>query len=290
MAKRRKTGAGKTRKPAKSADAPRGSIKRLAGGAAHVPAIDALVARWTARGDALLAELAKHGIDRHEVRANLKECRFLWIAPDGSVSAEAPAWVVCSWSRATATLVMAWVDPLLRGAGIPRIEGCLAERDDTTEEQAWRVAMEAADACRATYLYRLTTPHALYFLALGNITFSPSQSSFHPTSPVGLVLRGLIDTRQAIASRAEPATVVRDRLVTTGTALLGQAGCAYRDTDWVARLERTGKRLLHLAQAVPRPSYGGVAAGQSDEWLERDLAVHLLEALALLEDEWHQFL
>ena len=52
------------------------------------------------------------------------------------------------------------------------------------------------------------------------------------------MLRGLAETRRAIASHAEPADVIRDRLTAMGTALLEQASYAYRDTDWVARLER----------------------------------------------------
>ena len=41
---------------------------------------------------------------------------------------------------------------------------------------------------------------------------------------------------------------------------------------------------MHLASASRAPSYGSVAAGQRvDEWIERDLAVDLIQAIALLE-------
>ncbi len=83
---------------------------------------------------------------------------------------------------------MAWRDPLLAGAGIARIDGMASERDDVDEEGAWRVAMEVADTTRAEYLYRVTTPHAWYFLALRSLSFTPARGSFTPGTPVGLVL------------------------------------------------------------------------------------------------------
>ena len=48
---------------------------------------DGLVQRWIKRGDALLRHLAEHGAARHEYRADLKEGRFVWVDPDGRVSA-----------------------------------------------------------------------------------------------------------------------------------------------------------------------------------------------------------
>lgn len=258
--------------------------------AARGIAEESLVQRWVERGDELLRRLAQHGAARHEYRADLKEGRFVWLSPEGRVSAEAHAQVVCSWSRSTSVVAMAWADPLVRPAAISRVEGMPSERDDVDEESAWRVAMAAADACGADYLYRVPTPHAWYFVALRDLTFTPEHASFSPGTPVGMVLRGLSETRQAIASRAEPAEVVRSRLTDVGSSLLHQADYAYRDTDWVARLERTGKRMLHLAGRLARPTYGSVAAGRAaDEWVERDVAVDLIDALSLLEDEWTAF-
>jgi hypothetical protein len=250
---------------------------------------EGLVERWVRRGDELLRRLGEHGAEAHEYRADLREGRFVWLGPDGRVSVEARAHVLCSWSRSTCVLVMAWADPLLRGSGAPRLDTMAPERDDVGEEEAWQIAMQAAESVGAEYLYRVPTPHAWYFLALRELTFNPRVASFHPGSPVGLVLRSLTETRGAIESRAEPSTVIRDRLEGVGSAFLHHAGYAYRSTDWVARLERTGRRLLHLAQSLPRPSYGSVAAGHAEEWLDRDMAVFLLQSLSLLEDEWGQF-
>jgi hypothetical protein len=263
---------------------------RAAGHAAFQGASTDLVRRWVSRGEELLQALAARSVGGHEVRADLKEGRFVWIAPDGRVSAEAKTQVVCSWSRSTSVVAMAWIDPLIRASGIARIDGMPSEQDDVDEEGAWRIAMEGAEACGAEYLYRVPTPHAWYFLALRDLSFSPAQESFSPGTPVDAVLRGLIETRTAIASRAEPSEVVRERLAGVGSALLHQAEYAYRGTDWVARLTRSGRHLLHLARRLARPTYNSVAAGvRVNEWVERSVAVELLAAIDLLEDEWSAF-
>jgi hypothetical protein len=179
---------------------------------------------------------------------------------------------------------------MVRGAGVARIDGMAAEHDDIDEEGAWRIAMEAADTARAEYLYRVTAPHTWYFLALTGLTFTPGSASFSPSTPVGLVLRSLSETRLAVESRAEPADLVRERLRSLGRALAHEAEYAYRDTDWVARLWRAGRRLVNLADQLPRSSFQSVAAGRpADEWLSRDATIELSEALALLEDEWALF-
>jgi hypothetical protein len=150
--------------------------------------------------------------------------------------------------------------------------------------------MTAADAVRAEFLYRVTTPDAWYFLALSHLTFTPGRASWSPSTPVGLVLRGLGETRRAVESRAEPAEVLRERLANLGRALVHEAEYAYRGTDWVARLERTGRRLVTIADRLPRSSFKSVARGQlAEEWLGREATIELAEALGLLEDEWALF-
>ncbi|XXX76894.1 DUF6882 domain-containing protein [Sorangium sp. So ce134] len=251
---------------------------------------EALAQRWAARGEELFQRLAEHGASQHEYRADLKEGRFVWIAPGGRVSAEASARLLCSWSRTTSVVVMAWADPLVSSTGIERVDGMPAEQDSVDEEGAWQIAMKAADACGAAYLYRVSSPQAWYFLALDALSFSPKRASFHPGAPVGLVLRAIGEVREAVASRAEPADVIRDRISALSDSLFHQARYAYRDTDWVARLDRTGSCLMHLAKRIPRACFSAVAAGQRvDEWLDRELAIELINALSLIEDEWSLF-
>jgi hypothetical protein len=246
--------------------------------------------RWQKRGDTLLRHLAEHGAARHEVRADLKGGRFLWVDPDGRATVEAEARVLCRWSAATSAVVMGWADPLLRHTAVPRIEGLAAELDGIDEQSAWTVAMEAAEAVRAEYLYRVTTPDAWYFLALSHLSFTPEPTSYRPATPVGLVLRGLGEVRRAVESRAEPTDVVRERLARLGRSLVHEAEYPYRNTDWVARLARTGRRLQSLSDRLPRESFKSVAAGRpADEWLARDEILDLCESLNLLEDEWALF-
>jgi hypothetical protein len=250
-----------------------------------------VVQRWIKRGDALLRHLAEHGAARHEYRVDLKEGRFVWISPEGRVSAEAQAQALCSYAKTTSVIAMAWADPLIRSAAIPRLDGMPSERDNIDEETAWRIAMQAAELTHAEYLYRVITPHAWYFLALRNLTFTPQHASFNPGTPVFLVLRNVIETRQAIESRAEPAEIVRARLAGVGQALLQEAAYAYRSTDWVSRLERAGKCLLQLAERLPLENFHSIAAGRHvEEWLDREATIELLQALTLLEDEWTLFL
>jgi hypothetical protein len=252
--------------------------------------VEGLIHRWVRRGDALLRKLADAGCGDYEYRADLRDGRFVWLGPDGRVSAESAAQVLCSWSRSTGVVAMGWADPLMKAASIARIDGMAAERDNVDEETAWQIAMEAAEASGAEYLYRVPTPHAWYFLALGKITFDPDRTSFTPSTPVGLVLKSLVETRQAIESRAEPADVLRHRIEGVGSALLQEAEYTYRDSDWVSRLERTGRHLMSLATRLPRPTYTSVAAGQQvQEWLDREAIVDLAQAITLLEDEWSAF-
>jgi len=255
------------------------------------PAADEpLVAKWAERGARLLMELAAHGAGDHEYRVDLKDGRFVWLDPRGRVSAEARARALCSFTPTTSSLTMAWADPLLRAASVRPLDRMPTERDDIDEEEAWRVAIAAAEASAAEWLYRVEAPHTWYFLALTDLSFQPISPSFTPGSPAGLVLLEIEASRKAIRSGAEPAVIVRERLARVGSALLHEAEYAYRSTDWVSRLARTGKRLEKLAGKVPVPSFESVAKGAStSEWLAPDLAGNLDEALGLLEDEWRLF-
>ena len=251
---------------------------------------EGLIKRWVKRGDALLRHLAEHGAAKHEYRADLEQGRFVWLDEGGKVSAEAKARAICSYAKSTGVLSMAWSDPLLQGTAIARVGGLAAERDDVDEEEAWQVAMEAADATGAEYLYRVLTPHAWYFLALSGLSFTPAHVSFTPGVPVGLVLRSLSESRAAIESRAEPADVVRARLIGVGQALLQEATYAYRDTEWVPRLERTGKWMLLLAERLPRQSSATTAVERpAGEWLDREATIDLSQDIFLLEEEWALF-
>jgi len=249
-----------------------------------------LVSRWVERGQELLLKLQAMEAADYEYRADLRDGRFVWLSPEGHVAVEAKAKVVCSWARSTSVVVMAWVDPLMREVGISRVEGMASEMDDVNEAGAWHAAMRAAEACVAEYIYRVPTPHASYFLALWELRPSRIDSGFCPSTPVGLVLRELSEIRSAVASRAEPSDVVRERLLNAGSALIYQADYAYRTTEWVGRLRRTGQTLTKLSRRLSPPTYSTIAAGRpAEEWISPDVASELVGAVALLEDEWTAF-
>ncbi len=253
------------------------------------PPVETLFDRWVKRGDALLRQLAQHGAHDHEVRAHLAERRFSWVDGAGAVSVEARAELLCTFVPQTSSVTMGWGDPRTRGFSLAPIPGMASEVDDVDEEAAWHIAMAAADHTGAEYLYRVRSPAQCVFLALSGLTFAPSPQVFVPATPVMLVLATLGEARAAASLGAEPVDTLRARLQAAGAALLEQAAYTHRDTDWVALLERTGRRLHALAERLPRPTFFSVAKGGSTVWLERRLADDLAFSLVLLEDEWRQF-
>lgn len=245
--------------------------------------------RWVRRGDELLRRLAEHGAANHEYRVDLREGRFYWVDPRGRVSAEASAILLCTFAPQTSSVTMGWAEARMGGCAVGRIAGMPPELDDLDEEGAWRVAMETADRAGSDFIYRVRSPVRCLFLGLSGLTFSPAHPEFVPGTPVALVLATLGEARVAAGLGAEPLDILRARLSAAGAALLEQAEYAHRDTDWVARLVRTGKRLGALADRLPRPTFFSVAKGASTVWLEPGAQADLVESLALLEEEWRQF-
>ncbi|MBK8255069.1 MAG: hypothetical protein IPK82_20715 [Polyangiaceae bacterium] len=257
------------------------------GGSAPPP--EAAFDRWVRRGDELLRRLAEHGAATHEYRANLAEGMFCWIDPEGRVSAQAQAALLCTFNPQTQAVKMGWADPQTRRFSLPAIAGMVAEVDDVDEEAAWHIAMAAADHSGAQYIYRVRSPAQCVFVALSRLTFSPDAEEFVPATPVSMVLATLHEVHAAACLRAEPLDTFRARVAAAGAALLEHAEYVHRDTDWVARLERTGKRLRMLAEQLPRPTFFSVAKGANTVWLEADIADELAASVALLEEEWRQF-
>lgn len=255
-----------------------------------IGANDDLVETYAEKGKDLLQKLEAAGAQNHEYRVDLKEGRFVWVDREGRVSAEAYARALCSYTPATSSLTMAWLDPLLASSSVAPISRLASEYDDVDEEAAWRIAIAAAAVVGADYLYRVEAPNVWYFLSLTGLSFQPLRVSFTPSSPTGLVLSEIHACRKSLRTGAEPASVIRDRLTRIGNAFTHEAEYAYRGTDWVARLARAGKRLTKLASSVPVPSFDAVAQGKgTSEWVSRERAEELDQALRMLEDEWRLF-
>ncbi len=253
------------------------------------PRVEGIFERCVRRGDELLRRLAEHGAADHETRVDLRDGRFYWVDDRGRVSAEAEAKLICTYFPQTSSVTMGWFDARLRKQAIRRIAGMPSELDNLDEEGAWRVALTAADRTPMDYLYRVRSPARCLFLSLSHLTFSPSREAFVPTTPVALVLATLGEARVSAQLGAEPLDTLRARLSAAGATLLNQAEFAHRGTDWVARLNRTGKRITALAERLPRPTYYSVAKGAQTLWLDKRLADDLVESITLLEEEWRQF-
>lgn len=245
--------------------------------------------RWMRRGDELLLRLAKHGAADHPYRVNLREGRFCWVDSAGRVSAEARAQLLCTFVPQTSSLTMGWADPRSQDIAPAPVPSMPAEVDGVDEDDAWRIAMAAADHTAVDYLYRVRSPAQCIFLGLSALTFAPVSLPLVPSTPVAMVLAALGEARQAAELGAEPVDTLRARLSAAGATLLEQAEYAHRDTDWVARLVRTGRRLSALAERLPRPTFFSVAKGNNTLWLDRRLAEDLVESIGLLEEEWQQF-
>ncbi len=241
--------------------------------------------------DGRLSEIGAAGCT---AKFELKEGRVAWLDALGVAVAEARAQVVATWIRTPAELghgllVMAWADPVLAGGGI-------AKQDDMGDSlpvdlpTARELALRAAEVSGAEFVKNIESPQGEHFLALRALRPSLGAAPVTPGTPVGMVLRGLADLRRSVAQRDEPTDVLRARFLSLGKTLLAQGEGTYKDSEWVGRLQRAGKVLTQLAGRMVPPTFTAIAAGrQADEWLAQSVAVDLVDAIKLLEDEWGAF-
>ncbi len=202
--------------------------------------------------------------------------------------AEARAQVIASWAK-SGQLVMAWADPVLASIGIARIEE-MGDQLPVDQATARELVLHAAEGCGAEFVLSVDAPHAEHYLGLRSLRPALSAAPLTPGSPVGMVLRGLADIRRSVALRDEPTDVLRARFMSLGKTILAQSEAGYRETEWVGRLERAGRVLTQLAGRLVPPTFSAIAAGrQADEWLIQSVAVDLIDAIKLLEDEWGAF-
>lgn len=246
--------------------------------------------------EARLIELGAAGLP---ARFELKEGRVVWLDITGLAVAEARAQVIASWSHApihdTAVslgrglLVMAWADPVLAGAGIAKQDE-MGDSIPVDLPTARELALRAGEGSGAEFVKNITSPQGEHFLALRTLRPSLGAAPVTPGTPVGMVLRGLADLRRSVSQRDEPTDVLRARFLSLGKTILVQSEAAYKDSEWVGRLQRAGKVLTQLAGRLVPPTFTAIAAGrQADEWLAQSVAVDLIDAIKLLEDEWGAF-
>jgi hypothetical protein len=247
--------------------------------------------------DGRLDELGASGLP---CRFELKEGRVVWLDPAGVAVAEARAQLIASWSQTLGgapepngldhgLLVMAWADPVLAGAGVARQDemgDSLAVDLPTARE----LALRAGEGSGAEFVKNISSPQGEHYVALRALRPSLGATPVTPGTPVGMVLRGLADLRRSVSQRDEPTDVLRARFLSLGKTMLVQSEGTYKESEWVGRLQRAGKVLTQLAARLAPPTFTAIAAGrQAYEWLAQSVAVDLIDALKLLEDEWGAF-
>jgi hypothetical protein len=251
--------------------------------------------RWSDRGDELTRRLGALGVDERLYEVDLRAGRIAWLDGEGGVLCEARAQLLCSHHAPSRRLVMAWADPVLASFGCEPTDDGPGERDDLDDLGAWVVAMRAAEACGAEFLYRVPGALASHFLALrglrrGEAAAGEPATPADAASPVALVLARLNDAQRALASDAVQADEARDKLGRAGADVTRQSETTYRDTEWTGRLTRTGKLLLQLSGRLARPTYTAIAMGRScDELVDAEVASEMRRSVALLVDEWSAF-
>ena len=245
--------------------------------------------RWQQAERQLEKKIEELGVVARTTRFEPKEGRYVWL-DDAQVSvAEARAQVLATWIKDARRLVMAWADPLMSSVGIARLEE-MGDSLVVDQATARELALRAAEATGAEFVANVDAPHGEHYLALRALRPALAAAPLTPGSPVGLVLRGLADLRRSVSQRDEPTDVLRARFLSLGKTILVQSEGAYKETEWVGRLHRAGRVLTQLAGRLVPPTFSAIAAGrQADEWLAQSVAVDLIDAIKLLEDEWGAF-
>lgn len=245
--------------------------------------------RWEHAERQLENKLAGLGVVGRSTRFDLKDGRLVWVDDAQLPVADARAQVLATWMRGSNRLLMAWADPVLASAAIPRLE----EMGDSLEVDlatARELVLAAAEGAGAEFVLALEAEHAEHYLALRGLRPSPGGALVTPGSPVGMVLRGLADLRRAVSQRDEPTDVLRARFLSLGKTILAQAEGSYKESEWLGRLQRAGRVVTQLAGRLVPPTFTAIAAGRpADEWLVQSVAIDLADAIKLLEDEWSAF-
>jgi len=245
--------------------------------------------RWQNAERKLEKALEDLGVTMRAPRLDLKDGRVVWLDDAGVPLADARAQLVGTWLRGSGTLLMAWADPVLSHVGITRMEE-MADSIDVDQPTARELALHAGEGCGAEQILAVDAPHGEHYFALRALRPAPGAHPVTPGSPVGLVLRGLADLRRSVSQRDEPTDVLRTRFLTLSRSIHVQADGPHKETEWVGRLQRAGKVLAHLGGRLVPPTYSAIAAGRpAEEWLVQGVAVELIDALTLLEDEWGAF-
>jgi hypothetical protein len=245
---------------------------------------------WSMSQRALDRRLEELGaITKHEHVLDLSHARCTFLDADRAPAVEARAQLVGTWIEGSDRLVMAWADPVLAPLAIARLDemGDALHLDAAT---ARALVLRAVEGAGAEHVLALTTPLGEHYVALRGLVRAGAKAHVHASTPVAAVLYDLGELRRSVEGRSEPTDVLRARFVRLGRELVEHAHGICRDTEWVGRLERTGRGIERLAGRLAPPTFTAIAAGrEADEWVSPVLAADLVRAITLLEDEWGAF-
>lgn len=248
------------------------------------------LSRWARLERELMRRLKELGVAEPRCRVDLREGRAIWMDAAGTPVVEARAQVLCTLALPSLALTMGWADPVLECVSVGRFDAVPDEQNLLDDESARDIALRAADASGAEYVFRMPAPNVDYFLGVRALRAAAGAQSITPGSPVGLVLRGLADLRRALTQLAEPTLGLRARFLELGRLFGDRAATDFKDTEWVGRLQRASKLLTTLAARLTPPTFTAIAAGfPAADSLSKDVAIELTDALALLADEWSAF-
>lgn len=248
------------------------------------------LSRWARLERELMRRLKELGVAEPRCRVDLREGRAVWLDEVGTPVVEARAQVLCTLALPSLALTMGWADPVLACVSVARFDALPDEQNLLDDESARDIALRAADASGAEYVFRMPAPNVDYFLGVRALRPTGAALTLTPGSPVGLVLRGLADLRRALTHRAEPTHALRARFLELGRTFGERATSDFKDTEWVGRLQRASKLLTTLAARLTPPTFTAIAAGfPAADSLSKDVAIELTDALALLADEWSAF-
>ncbi len=127
-----------------------------------------LIQKWGQRQ----AQLEKHLTELGAVNLNLRVDTvggiLEWVDNDGQPKARAKASGLCRYSLRFGTVTMAWAADQKNDdrVVISPVEGMEENYHNCGEGDAWKVALQAADACGAQYLYRFPTAEEFFFFAI----------------------------------------------------------------------------------------------------------------------------
>ncbi|MBI3929052.1 MAG: hypothetical protein HY319_26145 [Armatimonadetes bacterium] len=241
--------------------------------------MDELFERWQRRQTNLGIRLEEMGAAHCDFRVDLGVRKFFWVDAQGVALAAADTRVLCSYALSDRSVLMAWANPHLDSeAAIEAVPGMRDRVDGCDEADAWQLAVQAADAAGADYVYRAPGPQTMVFLGLWNLRMALAES-FEAGSPAPFVLKILISMEKLVVDPIAVPERLGALLANYGETLNQQAAHLYLGSPYFGPLKRVGNTMIGLGK--PLLDVGRMDDGRRDEVLAQLIELReLWEALA----------